>query len=123
MLNFVKMPLFTKLKGDPMKLKYLPLFKIYHQDPDHWDAIRDQRYNFEFSTRLPIEIKEYGREKTYDAFFGYTNELVEQLQEVSTQGELLRTLIEHLPSQIGDIIFRALHTVWLPAQKSDAEYS
>lgn len=80
-----------------MKLKYLPLFKIYHQDPDHWDAIRDQRYNFEFSTRLPIEIKEYGREKTYDAFFCYTNELVEQLQEVSTQGELLRTLIEHLP--------------------------
>ena len=25
-----------------------------------------------------------------------------------------------LPSQIGDIIFKELHTVWLPAQKSDA---
>lgn len=78
-------------------MKYIPLFKIYYTTPEKWNSIREERYAFEFSTRLPFEIKEWGHKISYPAFFCYTSDMVKQVENLKSASSDFSQLIPSLP--------------------------
>ena len=63
-------------------MPYIPLYKIYYKHPEAYEKEYLNRFSATSTTHFPIEIKQYGRNHSYPAFFCYTEEIVMLLQKI-----------------------------------------
>ena len=76
-------------EGEQLDFKTLTL--VYYTKPDLYEEVYHSRYTSPFSAHIPIEIRQYNRQKAYPAFFYYTNEILLLLDQVwSTYEEFLK---------------------------------
>lgn len=70
-------------------MDYIHLSKLYYKDEILWKKEYEQRFNSYGTKHFGIEIKQFGRNKGYEAFLYYTDEIINLIQKIySLQCEL-----------------------------------
>lgn len=63
-------------------MSYIPLHKIYYKQPDNYETEYLTRFSAPSTIHFPIEIKQYGRNKSYPSFFCYTKDISLLMQNI-----------------------------------------
>lgn len=96
-------------------MPYTYLSKLYYSDPAQWRAEYQRRVNSPSAVRLPLEIHQYNRKQTYQAWFCYTPEIALLQEEVMHNALRLFTLTQDIPA---DAIDEFLHSCFITEIKS-----
>lgn len=78
-------------------MDYISLSKIYYTTPTEHQHIYHERFNAPFTKHLDFSIRQFNRKKKFPAFFCYTEELVNVLEDVYSQHESLSKLLLRVP--------------------------
>ena len=76
---------------------YIPLSKIFYQMPDLHQAHYLERFNSVSCKKIPFDIKQFNRNKSYPAFFCYTEELTTLLENIFVKNEMMIDIIGRTP--------------------------
>ena len=73
------------------------LYKVYYANPDNHSAVYHERFSSSSSVRLPLQIKQFNHDESFQAFFYYNQDLTVLVEKIYSLHADFLNILHNVP--------------------------